>query len=207
MLQLLSGREGSFSESDSAALDLFAAQAAVSIVNSRLSAEIEQLAVVDELTGVFNRRGLVILGGREVERARRLGCPLAVLFVDLDHFKSLNDEYSHEVGDRALREVGRRIQDSMRRIDTVARYGGEEFVVLLAETELGSAVEVGERVRQVVEATNLATERGPAHLTVSIGVTAQGPKTVSLEGLIRRADEAMYAAKQAGRNRVVALEN
>ena len=167
---------------------------------------LEQLAVVDELTGVFNRRGLVILGGREVERARRLGCPLAVLFVDLDHFKSLNDAYSHEVGDRALRVVGRRLQESMRRIDTVARYGGEEFVVLLAETELGAAVEVGERVRQMVEATNLATESGTARLTVSIGVTTQGEAT-SLEGLIRRADEAMYAAKQAGRNRVVALEN
>ena len=207
VLALLSYRDGSFSTSDTELLELFASQAAVAIVNSRLSAEIEQLAVVDELTGVFNRRGLVILGAREVERARRLGRPLAVLFVDLDHFKSLNDEYSHEVGDRALREVGRRIHDSMRRIDTVARYGGEEFVVLLVETELDSAIEVGERVRQVVEATNLATARGTARVTVSIGVTARGPKTMSLEGLIRRADEAMYAAKQAGRNRVVALEN
>ena len=163
--------------------------------------------MVDELTGVFNRRGLVILGGREVERARRMGCPLAVLFVDLDHFKSLNDEYSHEVGDQALRVVGQRLQESMRRIDTVARYGGEEFVVLLAETGLGAAVEVGERVRQMVEATDVPTESGTARLTVSVGVTTQGRTATSLEGLIRRADEAMYAAKQAGRNRVVALEN
>jgi diguanylate cyclase (GGDEF)-like protein len=207
MLGSLSNQEGSFSEADSAMLDLLAEQAAVAIVNSRLSAEIERLAVVDELTGVFNRRGLVILGAREVERARRLGRPLAVLFVDLDHFKSLNDEYSHEVGDQALKKVSRRILDGMRRIDTVARYGGEEFVVLLAETELGSAVDVAERVRQMVESTNLATGRGPARVTVSIGVTARGPKTTSLDGLIRRADEAMYAAKQAGRNRVFALEN
>lgn len=168
---------------------------------------LERLSVVDELTGVFNRRGLVILGGREVERARRLGCPLAVLFVDLDNFKSLNDEYSHDVGDQALRVVGRRLQESMRRIDTVARYGGEEFVVLLAETQLVAAVEVGERIRQMVEATNLPTESGTARLTVSIGVTTQGRTATNLEGLIRRADEAMYAAKQAGRNRVVALEN
>jgi diguanylate cyclase (GGDEF)-like protein len=205
VLGSLSNREGGFSESDAGMLDLLSEQAAVAILNSRLSAEIEQLAVVDELTGVFNRRGLMILGAREFERAGRLGRPLAALFVDLDHFKSLNEEYSHEVGDKALREVSRRIHDSMRKIDTVARYGGEEFVVLLVETELGSAVEVGERVRQAVEAASLPTGRGAAHLTVSVGVTAHGPRTRDLEALIRRADEAMYAAKQAGRNRVVAL--
>ncbi len=205
VLALVAERDGAFSERDLEQLDRYAAQAALAIVNGRLSAEIEQLAVVDELTGVFNRRGLVILGSREVERARRLGHPLAVLFVDLDHFKSLNDEYSHEVGDKALRRISRRIHDTMRKIDVVARYGGEEFVVLLVETELGSAVEVAERVRQAVEATNLATDRGTAHLTVSVGVTVRGPETLDLDALIRRADEAMYAAKQAGRNRVVAL--
>jgi len=205
VLGCLSDRERAFVESEAGLLDVLAGQAAVAIVNSRLSQEIEQLAVVDELTGVFNRRGLVILGAREVERARRLGHPLAALFVDLDHFKNLNDEYSHEVGDRALKEVGRRIHSGMRRIDTVARYGGEEFVVLLVETPLDSAVEVAERVRQAVETTNLATGNGTAHVTVSVGVAAHGPKTRDLESLIRRADEAMYAAKQAGRNRVVAL--
>ena len=205
VLVSLSSRERSFSESDKDLLDLLAAQAAVAIVNSRLSAEIEQLAVVDELTGVFNRRGLLTLGAREVERARRLGRPLAMLFFDLDHFKALNDDYSHEVGDKALRRISRRIHDSMRKIDVVARYGGEEFVVLLVETELRSAVEVAERVRQAVEATNLATDRGTAHVTVSVGVTVRGPETRDLDALIRRADEAMYAAKQAGRNRVVAL--
>jgi len=87
----------------------------------------------------------------------------------------------------------------------MARYGGEEFVILLAETELDPAVEVAERVRQIVEATKLATGRGTTHLTVSVGVAAHGPATLDLETLIRRADEAMYAAKQAGRNRVVAL--
>ena len=205
VLVSLSGQETSLSETDRVLLDRSAAQAAVAIVNSRLSAEIEQLAVVDELTGVFNRRGLLTLGAREVERARRLGRPLAMLFVDLDHFKALNDEYSHEVGDKALRKIGQRMLDSMRKIDVVARYGGEEFVVLLVETELGSAMEVAERVRQAVEATNLATDRGTAHVTVSVGVTVRGPETRDLDALIRRADEAMYAAKQAGRNRVVAL--
>lgn len=205
VLGALSNREESFSAADSELLEVLAGQAGVAIVNSRLSEEIEQLAVVDELTGVFNRRGLVILGGREVERARRLGHPLAALFVDLDHFKSLNDEYSHEVGDLALREVSRKIHSGMRRIDTVARYGGEEFVVLLVETPLDSAVEVAERVRQAVETTSLATSHGTARVTVSVGVAAHGPKTRDLESLIRRADEAMYAAKQAGRNRVVAL--
>ncbi len=205
VLGALSNGEGSFTDSDAGLLDVLAGQAAVAIVNSRLSEEIEQIAVVDELTGVFNRRGLVILGAREVERARRLGHPLAALFVDLDHFKSLNDEYTHEVGDQALKEVSRRIHGSMRRIDTVARYGGEEFVALLVETELEPAIEVAERVRHSVEATNLATGRGTARLTVSVGVTVQGPTTRNLAELIRRADEAMYAAKQAGRNRVVAL--
>jgi len=205
VLGSLAGPNGCFSPSEAGLLDLLASQAAVAIVNSRLSAEIERLAVVDELTGVFNRRGLVILGAREIERARRLGRPLAALFADLDHFKSLNDDYSHEVGDQALREISRRIHGSMRRIDTVARYGGEEFVILLAETELDPAVEVAERVRQIVEATKLATGRGVTHLTVSVGVAAHGPETLDLETLIRRADEAMYAAKQAGRNRVVAL--
>jgi diguanylate cyclase (GGDEF)-like protein/PAS domain S-box-containing protein len=205
-LGVFSGRGKGFSGSEAQLLGLLAGQAALAIINARLASELEQLAVIDELTGVFNRRGLLTLGTREVERARRLGRPLAMLFVDLDHFKALNDAYSHEVGDKALREVSRTIHDRMRKIDMVARYGGEEFVVLLVETELASAVHVAERVRQAVEATSLLTERGPARVTVSVGVTARGPEASDLETLIHRADKAMYAAKQAGRNRVVALE-
>jgi diguanylate cyclase (GGDEF)-like protein/PAS domain S-box-containing protein len=204
-LGVYSAQEKGFSESDTKHLDLLAGQAAMAVINARLASELEQLTVVDELTGVFNRRGLLTAGRREVERARRLGRPLAILFVDLDHFKALNDAYSHDVGDKALREVSRTIHGSMRKIDMVARYGGEEFVVLLVETELASAVHVAERVRQAVERWSLLTERGTARVTVSVGVSARGPETPDLDALIHRADEAMYAAKQAGRNRVVAL--
>ncbi len=206
VLGVLAAKPGTFSSADAKLIELFASQAAVAIVNSRLYAEVEQLVVVDELTRLFNRRGLVALGTREVERARRFGHPLAALFIDLDRFKQLNDRHTHRVGDEVLRAVSERITGCIREIDIAARFGGEEFVVLLVETDLAGAREVAERLRQSVEGLSVPTPDGSARVTVSIGVAATPAGAVPLDQLVHRADEAMYAAKVAGRNRVVVLE-
>jgi diguanylate cyclase (GGDEF)-like protein/PAS domain S-box-containing protein len=203
VLGVLSSKPEAFAAADANLLELFATQAAVAIGNARLYAEVERLAVEDELTKVLNRRGLLAVGPREVERARRFKRPLSLLFVDLDHFKGINDCFSHEVGDTVLREISRRIVATAREIDIVARLGGDEFVVLLLETDAGGARQAAERMRQAAEETPVPTGRGPAQMTLSIGVATYGPDVADLDTLIHRADESMYTAKQAGRNRVV----
>jgi diguanylate cyclase (GGDEF)-like protein len=189
---------------DGAVLEVLAEQAAVAIVNARLYTAVQRLAVIDPVTGVLNRRGLLALGPREVERAHRYHRPLAMLFVDIDDFKVVNDRFSHSVGDQMLREVGARLSGNVREMDVVARWGGDEFAVLLVETGLAAAREVAERVRRAVEATSLATRRGTTRVTVSIGIATLRGMGMDLEALTARADEAMYAAKGAGRNRVEA---
>jgi diguanylate cyclase (GGDEF)-like protein/PAS domain S-box-containing protein len=207
VLGLLSMKSQAFAADDANLLELFATQAAVAIGNARLYAEVERLAVLDELTKLSNRRGLLTVGVREVERSRRFGHPLSLLFLDLDHFKDVNDRFSHEAGDTVLREISRRIVAAVREIDIVARYGGEEFVVLLLETSAQGAHEVAERMRRTIEGTAVPTDRGPVRMTVSVGVAEFGPDAADLETMIRLADEAMYAAKNAGRNRVVVRGN
>lgn len=204
VLGVLSFQPGAFMQGDVELIELFATQAAVAIINARLYTTVEHLATVDELTGAFNRRGLLDLGYREIERARRFGHALSALFIDLDRFKAINDRFSHELGDRVLREVARRIAASVRDIDVVARYGGEEFVVLLIETDARGALEVAERMRAAVAGIAVPVVGGPARVTISVGVATLRPDVTELELLVRRADQAMYLAKQAGRDRVVA---
>jgi diguanylate cyclase (GGDEF)-like protein/PAS domain S-box-containing protein len=206
VLSVLSMKPEAFSEADAELVELFATQAAVAIVNARLYAEVEDLTLLDELTQTFNRRGLLTLGPREVERSRRFRRPAAALYVDVDHFDTLNDRFSHEVGDRFLQVISRRIEASVRTIDIVARYRGEEFVVLLGEANAVGARVVAERIRHAVEATSLPTENGPAGMTVSIGIAMHGPGVADLETLIRRASEAVSVAQQRGGNRIVEWE-
>lgn len=187
------------------ALELFSRQVAVAIGNARQFMEMRRLTLVDELTGLYNRRGLYQLGSHEVERARRLHRPLAALFLDVDHFREFNNRYSHAVGDRVLREVASCARATVRNIDIVARYGGEEFVVLLLETDLDRALEVGERLRKAVEAVQVATPQGPSRVTVSVGVATLSEDTETLDDLLSQANAAEHLAKTRGRNRTVFL--
>jgi len=183
-------------------LQVFADQAAVAIENARLYTEVQHLTLTDELTRVYNYRGLIELGQREFDRARRFNRPLSVLFYDIDHFRDFNNRYTHAVGNQVLQATTRITRSYLRGVDLVARYGGEEFVVLLPETKLSNAVEIAERLREEVEETYVETKYGRLSVTISIGVAAITDDTQSLNALIDRANQAEHHAKQTGRNRV-----
>lgn len=191
-----------FTSDDLNLLNLFAQQAAIAIRNAQLHAEVQRLAATDSLTGLYNRRGLFELGEREVERVRRFKHPLAAIMLDIDHFKQVNDSYSHAVGDQVLKVLAELCKSELREIDLIGRYGGEEFAILLPETNEISAITVAERLRMSVEKKPIETSRGEISITISLGVTTAGPDAPELPILLDHADTAMYTAKIAGRNRV-----
>jgi diguanylate cyclase (GGDEF)-like protein/PAS domain S-box-containing protein len=202
ILNLQSAEIDHFQQKHAEWLQAFANQAALAIENSRLFARVEQLAVLDELTHVYNRRGLKEIGDREVERAQRFGHQLAVLFLDVDHFKEINDEYSHAIGDEVLRAVASCFGEQLRSVDMIGRYGGEEFVFLLPETGLENARVIAERLRLEIERMTITTVQGDLKVTASIGVSSLTGDIHTLEALLDKADAAVHRAKAAGRNRV-----
>lgn len=173
------------------------------MVTAYLTIELARQARTDPLTGAMNRLALTESIARELARARRSGHPLSLLMFDLDLFKQLNDRLGHQPGDAALRAVAAATQHELRGSDLLARYGGEEFVVVLPDTDREHAVETAERLRQQVE--SLGIDRGDGSvLTASYGVCSFPADGTDLDSLIGRADAMLYAAKQTGRNRVVA---
>jgi len=201
-LSLESTKPSAFTENDLRLLVSFAATATAAIQNARLHAEVQKLAITDSLTGLYNRRGLYELGQREVERARRYKRPLVAMMMDIDHFKFINDYYGHTVGDQVLQAVAKRCSDNLRRIDILGRLGGDEFTFLLPETDMFTASQVAERVRNTVADRPVITPENPISVSVSLGVARATSATPDLEVLISRADAAMYVAKREGRNRV-----
>jgi len=169
-----------------------------------LNKQVERLATVDELTQVFNRRQFFFLAERELRRRGRPFRSLAVVMADIDHFKKINDTWGHPAGDAVLAEVARRLKKSIRDVDLLGRYGGEEFCVMLLDTDLRDAKEIGERLRHSIAGTPMNAQGNRITVTVSLGATLRtNDKETSLETLIERADKALYCAKKNGRNRVV----
>jgi len=166
--------------------------------------KLRKLATTDSLTSIWNRRYFRSLAKRELDRTNRYGGELALMMIDLDHFKRINDTYGHAVGDEALKMVAAIGRATLRRIDMFARYGGEEFVIALPETSLEQALQVAERLRLTLNETPITTETEakPLYMTVSIGLTVTGPGSADLNTLLKQADEALYQAKDNGRNRV-----
>ncbi len=164
--------------------------------------ELERLSVTDPLTGVWNYRYLQLALEREVERASRFGRPLAVLMLDLDHFKVVNNRYGHQRGSAVLREFAQRIALETRQVDTLARYGGEEFVLILPETGPEGATKVAERICYAVRKQSFgANHEEPVRLTVSIGAAVHPAHGTHATTLLRRSDEALADAKRAGCDR------
>jgi len=201
---LTSATPGHFSAAGAQGLGSFANQASVAIDNARLFQQAHHQSVTDGLTGLNNRRHFFDLAKVEYERIQRYGRSLSVVMIDIDQFKKLNDSYGHLVGDAVLREVARRLQETVRTIDTLARYGGEEFVVLMPETDLAEALLVAERVRQSVAEPPVVDNGVTVSTTISVGVAEINEQCASLEDALKCADQALYAAKTAGRNRVEA---
>jgi diguanylate cyclase (GGDEF)-like protein len=167
---------------------------------------LERESATDALTGLRNRRDFDRRWGEEVARARRIGQPLSLLVADVDHFKGVNDKHGHKAGDAVLAAVARVLLEVVRETDVAARYGGEEFAVIAPYTRPEAALRLAERVRQSVEervAQALGGIAGGGKVTVSIGVAGCENAALDCEGVFERADGALYAAKQGGRNRVV----
>ena len=168
-----------------------------------LEEELRRLATSDPLTEVANRRFFFDRANAEWERLVRYGRPLAVLMLDIDHFKRINDRYGHPVGDKALKEFTQTLGAKLRINDLLGRLGGEEFAILLPETSLDHAVILGERLRAATAAIQIDTAQGSLSFTASIGIAACVAVDGAFEHSLARADAALYVAKQSGRNRVV----
>jgi diguanylate cyclase (GGDEF)-like protein len=189
-------------------LQYLAGQAVVSIENARLHETVERQAVTDELTGLANLRAFHTILEGELERGRRFGTPLALVMLDLDHFKLINDEYGHQQGDEVLELVADVLRDFSRDIDSPARYGGEELAVVLPQTDSEGAEQLAERIREAVERLEVprVDGQGVLRLQASFGVAAVPENAASREQLIAAADAALYRAKRGGRNRVARAE-
>ncbi|MFK2905623.1 diguanylate cyclase [Dyella ginsengisoli] len=171
----------------------------------RRSRRLHRMAMTDPLTGVANRRGLEYFGERALQHARLIEEPMSVLAMDLDHFKRVNDEYGHPVGDEVLKRFSGLCLESLRQIDRIGRMGGEEFVVILPGTTLEAATSIAERIREAVSALALDDLETGLRISVSLGITERREADREFAQLVARADEALYVAKRQGRNRTESL--
>ncbi len=184
------------------ALEFFADQCAAAVVHSRRFEAVRTEAQTDPLTGLANRRALEELIELSVHRYDHFGEPACLLFIDIDHFKDVNDTFGHAVGDLVLQRVGAALRERLRRGDLLARYGGEEVVALLPDSTLEAGTALGESLRARVESLDLSEVSGEIPIRISVGVASVTPDRMDVESLLSSADAAMYRAKRDGRNRV-----
>lgn len=173
----------------------------------RIQEQLERIAIIDPLTGLYNRRHFFTVSLNEFKKSRRYNRPLSVILLDADHFKNVNDTYGHAVGDLALIHLAQIMKTNLRVVDILARYGGEEFIILLPETNLPDTLTVAERICNEVASTPLIHEDKSVHLTVSMGVAdiLSCGIDCTFDTILINADKALYAAKDAGRNQVAAF--
>lgn len=202
LIALYNSGSEAFTDRDGQVAELFAGQVAIALDNARRVKIMEEQAVTDELTGLYNRRAFAGMGSMEVERARRYQRPLSLILFDIDHFKNVNDTYGHPVGDHVLQVLTRLVKRTTRSTDVVCRFGGEEFIVLMPEAGLEEGRAMAERLRLEISRSTIITAGDTLPLTVSLGVAELLPEDENVESLIARADRAMYRAKAAGRNQV-----
>jgi len=201
-LVLGSKRRGAFGGAARTTLEVLASHLAVSLANARMLKRLEELATVDGLTGLLNKRALMDSASQKIRSAQRFGKALSVLICDLDHFKRVNDEHGHDVGDAVIRQFAEILHAARRDIDVVGRFGGEEFVVICEETAETGALQLAERIRAELEARVLSGVAEGLRITCSIGVATFPSAGRDWEALFKSADEALYASKRGGRNRV-----
>jgi diguanylate cyclase (GGDEF)-like protein len=194
-----------FSPPERELLTYLASQGGVSLENVALHETVQRQALTDELTGLANHRSFQETLSSEIERARRFGQRVGLVLVDIDDFKRVNDRHGHQVGDRVLQEVARCVREGSREVDTAARYGGEELALVLPGTDSGGAHELADRVRAAIDALEVPVGPGgaPVRVTASFGVAALPEVAADGQALIAAADDALYEAKRAGKNRTV----
>jgi diguanylate cyclase (GGDEF)-like protein len=196
-----------FSQKDVDTVLFLAEQGGVAIENVQLHEEARRLSLTDGLTGVWNRRFFQMQFRQVLATAMRFDRPFSILMLDIDHFKDVNDTHGHQRGDAILVEFSQRVSRTVREVDTFARYGGEEFICLLSETELAGALTTAEKICDVIRSETFgALGEPPVSLTVSIGVASYPNHGDSFRTLVENADQALYGAKEGGRDRVVSAE-
>lgn len=163
--------------------------------------DLQEMALVDPLTGLANRRCIHMKLRSRIDEMKRYGWTCGVLFIDVDHFKTINDSYGHNIGDSVLMMIARTLSSNLRSYDLLGRYGGEEFVAIIASVNTAQLYSFANRLRVLVEQSSLTSEYGKMRATVSIGATVAQP-TDTVEAVIARADQFMYQSKAGGRNRV-----
>lgn len=201
-INLDSAQKKAFNRSQAERLQLFADQAAIAIDNARMFEKMERMAIIDMLTGLYNRRHILELAEREYERYQRYNSSFSIIMMDLDHFKTINDRHGHQAGDLVLQQLSEIFGSTLRKMDIPGRMGGEEFIVILPETDLRQAGRVAERIRAKIESTPFNFEGQTLRVTASFGVAAMASSISSLQELVSVADKYMYKAKDSGRNQV-----
>ncbi len=197
----LSEKENAFTAYDRHVLSILCNHVAISIAEAQAHAQVEQLAITDGLTGIYNHRRFQERLQEEFLRSARHPEPFSILMIDIDFFKKINDTFGHPAGDSVLKIIAKLLAKMVRKLDVVARYGGEEFVVLLLKTDSMQAWQMAERIRRAIETAPLDWQGQKIEVTVSIGVASQPEDATQREELIACADKALYASKRAGRNR------
>jgi diguanylate cyclase (GGDEF)-like protein len=201
VVQVINRRGGRFTQTDLDMLMTMVEPCAIAIENAILFQRTEQLTITDDLTKLFNSRYLNVYIGREIKRCKRHGIPLSIIFLDLDGFKSVNDMHGHLAGSRTLTEVGGILAEAVRESDILARYGGDEFVVVLPETPPAGALVIAERIRRAIAAHPFLREEGlEARISASFGIASYPDHALTPEGLIQKADQAMYRVKEKDKN-------
>ena len=187
-----------YSSEDTYLLEMLASYAGIALENARLFQHIQQLATIDSLTDISNRRHLFELGNLEFVRANRFRRALSVIMIDIDNFKRVNDQFGHAAGDQVLAELAKLLRAVVREVDIVGRYGGEEFTIILPETSVQQATEIAERLRIKINQTFPPDIKDTPNFTVSIGVAEYNAELPSFESLVELADKALFAAKRSG---------
>jgi diguanylate cyclase (GGDEF)-like protein len=201
-LLLASKQKDAFSSHQSRILSILCNQAAVSLENASIIRRMEELAITDGLTGLYNHRFFKESLDREWDRAERLQQPLCLLLMDIDHFKGFNDSFGHPAGDFVLKSLAALLKGNARKIDILARYGGEEFAALLPGIDLKDARKTAERWRKTVQRAYFKTQNKSFTVTLSIGFAGYPKDATDKKDLMEKADRALYQAKQNGRTQV-----
>lgn len=195
-----------FDSGDIALIELFGQLVGASIGNIKLFEKIQRQATTDGLTGLVNHKTFYEILEKELWRSRRYGGRISLIMIDVDNLKSINDAYGHRAGDKAIREISKRIKECIRQIDTAARYGGDEFAVILLNSSLEDATIVAQRMVDAVANSHTTWQREQIPLSISVGL-GQYDADASPEDITSRSDQALYLAKQAGKNTVRIFES
>ena len=200
----LEGAKNFWTRERESLLESYLSVASTALSNLRLLETMKEQANIDALTGLYNRRFFEEYARKLIAMARRKEQPLGLLMMDLDHFKTFNDVYGHEAGDRILRQLAKTLTSAMREANLAARFGGEEFVVLLPDTDAKACLIVAERIRQAVTrmVVGSGTDKPIRQVTLSVGIAIYPDHGRTLEEVLLASDKALYESKRAGRNRV-----